>query len=58
MRLIEAEAVYKMLHSIGGCDATDEWAKGYDAAIDNAISLLDDIPVIEVEMEEKKCIKN
>ena len=53
MRLIEVEAVYNMLHSLGGCDAKEEWAKGYDAAIDNAISHLDSIPVIEVEMEEE-----
>ena len=24
----------KILHSIGGCDATEEWEKGFDAAID------------------------
>ena len=53
MRLIEAEAVYKMLHSLGSIGASEEWAKGYDAAIDDAISHLEDIPVIEVEMEEK-----
>lgn len=53
MKLYDAEAVYNMLHSLGGCDAKEEWAKGYDAAIDNAISHLDSIPVIEVEMEEE-----
>ena len=53
MKVYDAEAEYKMLHSLGGCDAKEEWAKGYDAAIDNAISHLDNIPVIEVEMEEK-----
>lgn len=47
MKVIDVEAVYKMLHSLGGCDAKEEWAKGYDAAIDNAISHLDSIPVIE-----------
>lgn len=26
----------KILHSIGGCDASDEWSKGFDAAIDTA----------------------
>ncbi len=53
MKVIEKEAVYKMLHNLGGCDAKEAWAKGYDAAIDDAISNLDDIPVIEVEMEDK-----
>lgn len=26
----------KILHGIGGCDATEEWEKGFDAAIDTA----------------------
>ena len=26
----------KILHSIGGCDATEEWEKGFDAAVDTA----------------------
>ena len=26
----------KILHSIGGCDASDEWSRGFDAAIDTA----------------------
>lgn len=42
-----------MLHNLGGCDAKEEWAKGYDAAIDDAISHLDDIPVIESELMKR-----
>ena len=26
----------KILHEIGGCDASDEWSKGFDSAIDTA----------------------
>ena len=38
-RDVEKETVIeclKILHSIGGCDATEEWGKGFDAAIDTA----------------------
>lgn len=31
-----AKECLKILHSIGGCGATDEWSKGYDSAIDTA----------------------
>ena len=31
-----ARECLKILHNIGGCDATEEWAKGFDAAIDEA----------------------
>ncbi len=43
--LISRKAVYKMLHGLGGCDATDEWADGWDKGINQAISDLDNIPV-------------
>lgn len=49
MRLVDADSVYSALHEMGGCHATDEWAKGYDEAIDAAIELLNDIPIIEAE---------
>jgi hypothetical protein len=42
--LISRKAVYEMLHGLGGCDATDEWADGWDKAIDSAIKELDKIP--------------
>lgn len=31
-----ARECLKILHNIGGCDATEEWSKGFDAAIDEA----------------------
>ena len=32
----------KILHGIGGCDATEEWSKGWDAAIDGAYNDISD----------------
>lgn len=31
----------QILENIGGCDADDEWSKGYDAAIDTAYQLIE-----------------
>ena len=42
--LISRKAVYEMLHSLGGSDASDEWSNGWDKAIDSAIKELDKIP--------------
>ena len=51
--LISRQAVYDMLHGLGGCDAMDDWSKGYDEAIDGAISDLGDIPSVFGEKETK-----
>lgn len=37
-----ARECLKILHNIGGCDATDEWSKGFDAAIDEAYKEISD----------------
>lgn len=37
-----ARECLKILHSIGGCDATEEWSKGWDAAIDEAYKEISD----------------
>ena len=37
-----ARECLKILHNIGGCDATEEWAKGFDAAIDEAYKEISD----------------
>lgn len=42
--LISRKAMYKALHSLGGCDAGDEWSKGWDEAINEAINELNHIP--------------
>lgn len=41
---IERDEILHRLIEIGGCDATDEWNKGYDGAIDAAISIVDCAP--------------
>lgn len=38
---VKKEAVYEMLNKLGGCDAQDDYSKGWDAAIDSAIDSLD-----------------
>lgn len=48
--LIERKAVYKALDNIGGCGATDDWAKGYDAAIDAAICIVENTPAADIEL--------
>ena len=37
-----ARECLKILHSIGGCGAEEEWAKGFDAAIDEAYKEISD----------------
>lgn len=37
-----ARECLKILHGIGGCDATEEWSKGWDAAIDEAYKEISD----------------
>ena len=41
---IRRKEVYQKLHDAGGCDASDEWSKGYDAAIDVAIEIIENMP--------------
>lgn len=42
--LISRQTVLEMLHNLGGCDATDDFDKGWDKAIKAAIRNLDKIP--------------
>lgn len=46
---IERDEILHRLIEIGGCDATDEWDKGYDGAIDAAISIVDCAPAADVQ---------
>lgn len=32
------------IHNLGGCDASDEWSKGYDAGITAALDAIEKIP--------------
>lgn len=38
-------AIIEELNRIGGCDASDEWSKGWDAAIDKAIKIAETAPI-------------
>lgn len=40
---VKLEDVFETLHRLGGCDAVDEWAQGYDAAIDAAIMACEEL---------------
>lgn len=52
MRLIDADALWQALHEAGGCDADPgSWAAGWDAAITEAIRLLDEAPTIKEEVK-------
>ena len=46
---ISRESLYEKLHAAGGCDAAEEWAKGYDSGINDAIRL--------VQKEPSVCVK-
>lgn len=45
---MERDEILQRLIEIGGCDAKDEWAKGYDSAIDAAISIIENTPAADV----------
>jgi len=42
MKNVELDRLYEYLHSLGGCDARDEWARGWDDAINTIINQVDD----------------
>lgn len=46
---IPRKAIYDAVNSIGGCDASEEWAKGYDSAIDAVMDILEGMPAADVE---------
>lgn len=46
---IARKAIYDAVNDIGGCDATEEWAKGYDSAIDAVImDIIEGMPAADV----------
>lgn len=46
---IEREVIIRKLNEIGGCDASDEWDKVWDMAIDTAVKAVERLPVAYVE---------
>lgn len=47
MRLTDADMIVKAIGQRAGCDAHDEWAKGFDAACSEIIEMLRNAPEIE-----------
>lgn len=47
-KYIERKAIIEKLNEIGGCDATDDWGKGWDKAIDTAVKVVEKLPAADV----------
>lgn len=45
-KLIRKDEVLMLLQSISGCDATEEWSKGFDAAIDEAYKAVENMRAV------------
>ena len=45
---IEREVIIRKLNEIRGCDASDEWDKVWDMAIDTAVKAVERLPVAYV----------
>lgn len=45
---ISRKAIYDAVNDIGGCDASDEYAKGWDKAIDAVISIIEELSAVDV----------
>lgn len=45
---LDRETVIKKLNKIGGCDASDDWDKGFDEAIEVAVKVAEELPAVEV----------
>jgi len=46
---ISRDEAYQRLHDAGGCGATEEWAKGYDDGITEAIRIINEMPAADVD---------
>ena len=47
-KYIERRAIIEKLNEIGGCDASDEWSKGWDKAIDTAVKAVEKLFAADV----------
>lgn len=45
--VIKRKAIIEKLNEIGGCDASDDFSKGWDKAIDAAIEAVMQIPLTD-----------
>ncbi|MGN0665606.1 MAG: hypothetical protein ACI4KF_03665 [Huintestinicola sp.] len=51
---IKRGTIYEKLDAIGGCDATEPWSQGWDKAIDEAISIVENAPAADA-VEVVRC---
>ena len=42
MKNIDLDRLHNYLHEIGGCDADDDWSKGWDDAVDTIINQIEE----------------
>ena len=49
MQYLKKEDVYKCLQNIGGCDGKDEYARGWDLAIDTAIEEINELKSLDFD---------
>lgn len=52
--LISRRAMYIALYELGGCDATEDYYKGYDSGIGSAISALQCAPTVEKKSSKQQ----
>ena len=54
--LISKDKVLDILKNLGGCDAQDEYSKGWDDAIDAAYNDVGNLPSVESFTKEELCM--
>lgn len=47
-KYLDRKAIIEKLNEIGGCDASDDFSKGWDKAIDAAIEAVEKLPAADV----------
>lgn len=52
-KYVKRETVVEKLNEIGGCNASDDFSKGWDKAIDAAIEAVTQIPLADDKMPDK-----
>ena len=48
-KMIDRNALWNSINATGGCDVQDEWSKGWDAAITEALRILEEQPDMKQE---------
>ncbi|MBP7188263.1 MAG: hypothetical protein KBA55_16225 [Ruminococcus sp.] len=45
---MDKQKAIEAIHNLGGCDATEEWSKGYDAGITAALDVTEKMPDTDI----------